>query len=276
MEIFEPLWPFEGHAKASCLDLIPDFDSNTTKLSFSYCWTIQRWTWWCVSDRNSSALERQRMNWCLIFSTRMCWKVPSVSYPGHLQATWVLPAVVDSIYGSAVWGTFLWSYGEAVSAFFLPLLGLFNFSQLPVSVDRTSHAVLVTDDSSSIYLMYLQMLCGSDYPHSCSSFVHGSQSLKVLDLQPLWGAFMSWNQWQLWSVPAGPCSPVLEVFICDWPSWILIMIPIGLWDFQPLIALVFVLFCLSRILFLNSLRKLSSALSAHWRKRYLLAKVAMS
>lgn len=69
--------------------------------------------------------------------------VPSVSYPGHLQATWVLPAVVDSIYGSAVWGTFLWSYqrpGEAVSAFFLPLLGLFNFSQHHVSVDRTSHA----------------------------------------------------------------------------------------------------------------------------------------
>lgn len=153
MEIFEPLWPFEGHAKASCLDLIPDFDSNTTKSSFSYCWTIQRWTWWCVSDRNSSALERQRMNWCLIFSTRMCWKVPSVSYPGHLQATWVLPAVVDSsIYGSAVWGTFLWSYREAVSAFFLPLLGLFNFSQLPVSVDRTSHAVLVTDDSDQIHL----------------------------------------------------------------------------------------------------------------------------
>lgn len=34
MKIFEPLWPFEGHAKASCLDLIPDFDSNTTKSSF--------------------------------------------------------------------------------------------------------------------------------------------------------------------------------------------------------------------------------------------------
>lgn len=175
------------------------------------------------------------------------------------------------------------SPGEAVSAFFLPLLGLFNFSQLPVSVDRTSHAGC-----------WSQMIVPPSIWCICRCFV--LQPGLWLWLSPFLLFLCSW-----FTEPEGAGAPstvrrihVLKsvaalisfsrpLFSClgGFYLWLTFMNPYH--DSHcPLrfpatySCLVFVLFCLSRILFLNSPRKLSSALSAHWRKRYLLAKMAMS